>query len=207
MQLLVGLGNPGRKHARSRHNVGFMAVDEIVRRHSFGPWRKRFEGQCAEGTVGGEKILALKPETYMNASGRSVGQAVRFFKLSPADLVVIHDDIDLAPGKVRIKQGGGHAGHNGLRDIDAHIGRDYLRVRIGVGHPGLKDRVAGHVLDDFSKAETAWLDPLLSAIADAYPELTKGDGPGFSNRLALILHPDQAGPESDDTGDSGKRRA
>ena len=190
MQLLVGLGNPGRTHAHSRHNIGFMAVDEIVRRHSFGPWRKRFEGQCAEGTIEGEKILVLKPQTYMNASGRAVGQAVRFFKLTPGDVTVIHDDIDLAPAKVRLKMGGGHAGHNGLRDIEAHIGRDYARVRIGVGHPGLKDEVTGHVLDSFSKAEMAWVEPLVEAIAEAFPHLAAGDGPGFTNRLALILTPE-----------------
>ena len=189
MQLLVGLGNPGRKHARDRHNIGFLAVDEIVRRHSFGPWRKRFEGKCAEGTVDGEKILALKPATYMNDSGRSVGAAVRFYKLAPQDVTVIHDEVDLAPEKVRFKKGGGHAGHNGLRSIDSHIGRDYARVRIGVGHPGLKDEVAGHVLDRFSKAEMGWARPLVEAIAEAFPYLAAGDGPGFSNRLALILAP------------------
>ncbi len=190
MRLLVGLGNPGKKHARSRHNIGFMAVDEIVRRHSFGPWRKRFDGQCAVGVVDGEKILALKPQTYMNASGRSVGAAARFFKLTPGDVTVLHDDIDLAPGKVRHKVGGGHAGHNGLRDIAAQIGRDFTRVRIGVGHPGLKDEVSGHVLDSFSKAEMTWVDPLLPAIAEAFPYLAAGDGPGFTNRLALILTPE-----------------
>jgi PTH1 family peptidyl-tRNA hydrolase len=190
MHLLVGLGNPGKKHARGRHNVGFMAVDEIARRNSFGPWRKRFEGQCAEGVIDGTKVLALKPETYMNASGRSVGAAVRFFKLTQADVTVLHDDIDLAPGKVRHKVGGGHAGHNGLRDIDAQIGREFARVRIGVGHPGLKDQVSGHVLDSFSKAEMVWVEPLLAAIAEACRFLTNVDGPGFTNRVALILRPE-----------------
>lgn len=190
MRLLVGLGNPGPKYSRNRHNIGFLAVDEIVRCHSFGPWRNRFEGQCAEGTVDGEKILALKPGTYMNASGRSVAAAVRFYKLVPSDVTVFHDEIDLAPQKVRFKVGGGHAGHNGIRDIAAHIGPEFARVRIGVGHPGLKDRVSGHVLDDFSKAEMEWVTPLLSAIAEAAPRLAAGDGPGFTNRLAMILAPE-----------------
>ncbi len=194
MHLLVGLGNPGAKHSRNRHNIGFMAVDEIVRRHSFGPWRKRFEGRCAEGNFDGEKILALKPDTYMNESGRSVGAAVRFYKLELADVTVIHDEIDLAPEKVRFKLGGGHAGHNGIRDIAAHIGADFARVRIGVGHPGLKDRVTGHVLDDFAKAELEWVAPLLAAIAEAAPRLAVGDGPGFANRLAMILTPKEPEP-------------
>ena len=205
MHLLVGLGNPGAKHSRNRHNIGFMAVDEIVRRHSFGPWRKRFEGRCAEGNFDGEKILALKPDTFMNESGRAVGAAVRFYKLEPGDLTVIHDEIDLAPEKVRYKLGGGHAGHNGIRDIAAHIGADFARVRIGVGHPGLKDRVTGHVLDDFSKAELEWVAPLLAAIAEAAPRLAAGDGPGFTNRLAMILAPEEPGPPAQDPGgrDSG----
>ncbi|TDI63537.1 MAG: aminoacyl-tRNA hydrolase [Alphaproteobacteria bacterium] len=205
MHLLVGLGNPGAKHSRNRHNIGFMAVDEIVRRHSFGPWRKRFEGRCAEGNFDGEKILALKPDTFMNESGRAVGAAVRFYKLEPGDLTVIHDEIDLAPEKVRFKLGGGHAGHNGIRDIAAHIGADFARVRIGVGHPGLKDRVTGHVLDDFSKAELQWVAPLLAAIAEAAPRLAAGDGAGFSNRLAMILAPKEAEPPAQHPGgrDSG----
>ena len=193
MHLLVGLGNPGAKYARNRHNIGFMAVDEIARRHGFGPWRKRFDGQCAEGTLDGEKVLALKPETYMNESGRSVGAAVRFYKLPPSDVTVIHDEIDLAPEKVRFKIGGGHAGHNGIRDIAAHIGSDFARVRIGVGHPGLKERVTGHVLDDFSKAEMDWVGPLLEAIAEAAPRLASGDGAGFTNRLATLLAPPPEG--------------
>lgn len=191
MQLLVGLGNPGAKYGLSRHNIGFMAVDEIARRHGFGPWRKRFEGHLAEGAIGDTKVLALKPETYMNRSGRSVGAAVRFYKLDPGDVVVVHDEIDLAPGKVRFKQGGGHAGHNGIRDIEAHIGPDFKRVRIGVGHPGLKGEVTGHVLDRFSKAELEWVAPLLEAVAEAYPELVTGGGPKFTNRLAMLLAPQE----------------
>ncbi|MDH3239247.1 MAG: aminoacyl-tRNA hydrolase [Alphaproteobacteria bacterium] len=191
MHLLVGLGNPGAKYARNRHNIGFMALDEIVRRHGFGPWRKRFEAQCAEGTLAGVKVLALKPETFMNHSGRSVGAAVRFYKLEPGDVTVIHDEIDLAPEKVRFKVGGGHAGHNGIRDVAAQIGADFARVRIGVGHPGLKDRVSGHVLDDFSKAEMAWVEPLIDAVAAAAPRLAAGDGPGFTNELGRILAPEK----------------
>jgi PTH1 family peptidyl-tRNA hydrolase len=189
VRLLVGLGNPGAKYARTRHNIGFMAVDEIVRRHGFGPWRTRFQGQVAEGTVDGEKILALKPETWMNNSGRAVGEAVRFFKLAPGDVTVIHDDIDLAAGKVRFKIGGGHAGHNGLRDIDAHIGKEYARVRLGIGHPGTSDDVHDHVLDEFSKADMAWVTPLIDAVSDAFPLLARGEGQKFLTRVALILNP------------------
>lgn len=205
MRLLVGLGNPGAKYARTRHNIGFMAVDEIVRRHGFGPWRSRFSGQCAEGVVEGEKVLALKPETFMNNSGRAVGEAVRFFKLDPSDVTVIHDEIDLAAGKLRFKVGGGHAGHNGLRDIDAHIGKDYARVRIGVGHPGEPERVTNHVLDEFSKADMTWVTPLLDAVADAFPHLAKGDGARFLTQVALILNPPppkSAGKKKDNTGDA-----
>jgi PTH1 family peptidyl-tRNA hydrolase len=189
VRLLVGLGNPGAKYAETRHNIGFMAVDEIVRRHSFGPWRRKFEGQCAEGTIDGEKILALKPETFMNESGRSVGAALRFFKLAPADVTVIHDEIDLAAGKIHFKVGGGHAGHNGLRSIDSHIGKDYARVRLGVGHPGEPERVTSHVLDSFSKADQTWLTPLIDAVAEAAPHLAKGDGQRFLTQVALILKP------------------
>ncbi len=180
-----------------------MAVDEIVRRHSFGPWRGRFDGQCAEGTVAGEKVLALKPETYMNNSGRSVGQAVRFYKLAPADVIVIHDEIDLAAGKIRYKVGGGHAGHNGLRDIDAHIGKDYARVRLGIGHPGVPEQVHDHVLDTFSKAEGEWLAPLLDAIAEAFPLLVTGDSAKFLTRVALILNPPPPKPPRGDAGNGG----
>jgi PTH1 family peptidyl-tRNA hydrolase len=207
----VGLGNPGAKYAQTRHNIGFMAVDEIVRRHSFGPWRARFDGVCAEGTVDGEKILALKPQTFMNLSGRSVGAAVRFFKLAPEDVVVIHDEIDLAAGKLRFKTGGGHAGHNGLRDIDNHIGKNYARVRIGIGHPGEPEQVSDHVLDTFSKTDMAWVTPLLDAVADAFPHLARGDGARFLTQVAVILNPPPKKParptpgsagDSDPTGDA-----
>jgi PTH1 family peptidyl-tRNA hydrolase len=200
MHLLVGLGNPGAKYSRNRHNIGFMAVDEIARHHSFGPWRKRFEGQCAEGTFDGKNTLVLKPDTYMNESGRAVGEALRFFKLTPADVTVFHDEIDLAPQKVRFKKGGGHAGHNGIRDIAAHIGADFARVRIGVGHPGIKDRVSGHVLDNFSKTEMEWVVPLLDAITEATPRLAVGDGPGFTNRLAMILTPEEPNKPVQESG-------
>lgn len=189
MRLLVGLGNPGAKYARTRHNIGFMAVDEIVRRHGFGPWRARFQGQAAEGALDGEKLLALKPETYMNDSGRAVAEAARFYKIAPTDIIVMHDDIDLAAGKIRFKIGGGHAGHNGLRDIDAHIGNGYARVRLGIGHPGTSDEVHDHVLDEFSKADMAWVTPLIEAVAEAFPLLTPTDGQKFLTRVALILNP------------------
>ncbi len=189
MLLLVGLGNPGPAYAGHRHNVGYMAVDEIVRRHSFGAFRSRFQGVVSEGTVDGVKVLALKPTTYMNESGRSVAAAARFYKLDPADVLVVHDDLDLAPGKVRVKTGGGIAGHNGLRSIRAHIGPDFRRLRIGIGHPGHKDRVTPYVLHDFAKADREWLEPLLDAVATAFPLLAKGDGAAFMSRVALILNP------------------
>ena len=204
MRLLVGLGNPGPKYARTRHNIGFMAVDEIVRRHSFGPWRARFQGQCAEAVVDDEKVIALKPETWMNNSGRAVGEAVRFFKLAPGDVTVIHDDIDLAAAKVRFKVGGGHAGHNGLRDIDAHIGKDYARVRLGIGHPGTSDDVHDHVLDEFSKADMAWVTPLIDAVSEAFPLLARGEGQKFLTRVALILNPPPPRPPREPPrGDNG----
>ncbi len=186
MRLIVGLGNPGRDYARNRHNIGFMAVDEIVRRHGFEPFRAKFQGQLSEGRVPGigDKVLALKPETYMNESGRSVLAAMSFYKLDPADILVLHDEIDLAPGKVRVKRGGGHAGHNGLRSLHSHIGDAYGRLRIGVGHPGDKDRVAGHVLKDFSKADQAWVAPLVDALAANIDLLLAGDDSLFMTRIA-----------------------
>ena len=174
MLLIVGLGNPGSRYAANRHNIGFMAVDEIVRRHCFSPWRQRFQGDVAEGRLDGEKTMALKPRTYMNESGRAVGEAMRFFKLRPEDVVVFHDELDLAPGKLRVKRGGGHAGHNGLRSIIAHIGPDFRRVRIGIGHPGDPARVTGYVLGDFAKSDREWTEPLLEAIGEAAPLLTTG---------------------------------
>jgi PTH1 family peptidyl-tRNA hydrolase len=160
-------------------------VDEIVRRHSFGPWRRRFQGQSCDGSVDAEKVLALKPQTFMNVSGQSVGEAMRFFKLTPPDVIVIHDDLDLAPGKVRVKQGGGHGGHNGLRSIDDHIGKDYWRIRLGIGHPGNKDLVHGYVLHDFSKTEQVWLEPLLDTVAKEFPLMVAGQPEKFASRIAI----------------------
>jgi len=189
MRLFVGLGNPGAKYAQNRHNVGFMALDRIAGDHGFGGWKARFQGQVSEGVLGSEKVVLLKPGTFMNLSGQSVGEAMRFYKLTPADVVVFHDEIDLAPGKCRVKTGGGHAGHNGLRSIHQHIGPDYVRVRIGVGHPGHKDAVAGYVLRDFAKAEQGWLDDLLRGIGDGAADLAKGDGARFLNAVGLRMSP------------------
>lgn len=189
MLLFVGLGNPGADYARNRHNVGFMVVDAIAERHGFAPWRRRFQALAAEGMLGAEKVLALKPQTYMNNSGRAVGEAVRFFKLSPDQVYVLYDEIDLAPGKLRIKRGGGRGSHNGIRDIFDHIGADFWRVRIGVGHPGHKDAVIGHVLKDFAKADRDWLETMLDAMAGAAPLLAGGDGNGFMNKVTVALQP------------------
>jgi len=194
MRLLVGLGNPGARHARNRHNIGFMAVDEIVGRYGFGPWRKRFQGRVAEGRVGGEKLLALEPQTYMNESGRAVGEALRFYKLEPEQAVVLHDEIDLKPGKVKVKLGGGPGGHNGLRSIDDHIGRDYWRVRLGVGHPGDKELVHGHVLHDFAKADEDWLAKLLEAVAAELPLLIAGDERAFMSKVNQVQVPPRPKP-------------
>lgn len=189
MKLFVGLGNPGPKYASNRHNVGFMALDRIAADHGFGAWRAKYQGQLGEGSLGGEKVILLKPETFMNNSGQSVGEAMRFYKLEPSDVIVFHDEIDLAPGKLRVKQGGGHAGHNGLRSLHAHISDAYHRVRIGVGHPGHKDAVPHFVLKDFSKADQDWLLPMLDGIADGAPDLAKGDAGRFQNAVALRLKP------------------
>lgn len=200
MLLVVGLGNPGPAYAKNRHNIGFMAVDEIVRRHSFGPFRAKFQGEIAEGTIGGTKALALKPLTYMNESGRSAAACASFYKIPPTDVIVLHDELDLPPGKLRVKRGGGHGGHNGLRSLDAHLGAGYRRVRLGIGHPGDKERVHGHVLSDFSKADQTWLAPLLEAVADAFPLLVAGDDGGFMNKVSVTLNPPKpkaAKPESE----------
>lgn len=189
MKLFVGLGNPGPKYERNRHNIGFMALDQIASDHGFSPWKSKFQALISEGTLGGEKVLLLKPQTFMNLSGQSVGEAMRFYKLTPADVVVLHDELDLAPGKARMKQGGGHAGHNGLRSIHSHIGADYARVRLGIGHPGHKDAVAGYVLRDFPKADEGWLDDLMRGISDGAAELAKGNGGKFMNAVALRVAP------------------
>ncbi len=187
--LIAGLGNPGQSYARNRHNVGFMATDVIHESYEFGPWRRRFEGIVSEGMLARRKTWLLKPATFMNESGRSVGAAARFFKLLPEAIVVMHDEIDLAAGKLRTKVGGGDAGHNGLRSITSTLGPDYRRVRIGVGHPGEKERVHGHVLQNFSAVDEDWLVPLLSAIAKAAPFLAKDDDAGFMNKVAVTLNP------------------
>lgn len=189
MRLFVGLGNPGPKYARNRHNIGFMAVDRIAADHGFAPWRAKFQGSVSEGRLGGEKVALLKPGTFMNLSGQSVGEAMRFFKLEPSDIVVFHDEIDLAPGKLKVKTGGGHAGHNGLRSLHAHIGEAYTRVRMGVGHPGRKEAVAGYVLHDFAKADEDWLDNMLRGISDGSAALAAGDTGKFQNAVALRLNP------------------
>ena len=190
--LVVGLGNPGPKYQANRHNIGFMAVDAIARRYRFSSFRSRFQGELADGVVGDESVLILKPMTFMNESGRSVAAAARFFKIPVERIVVFHDELDLAEGKIRVKNGGGHAGHNGLRSLHAHLGPDYRRVRLGIGHPGDKDRVVGHVLKDFSNAE--WLEALLDAVADTFPYLVKGDAATFMSKVALALNPPKARP-------------
>lgn len=184
MQLWVGLGNPGAQYARNRHNIGFMAVDAIAAAHGFGPWRAKFQGRIAEGRIGTEKLLLLKPETYMNVSGDSVRAALTFFKLGPGDVTVFHDELDLEAGRTRVKTGGGHAGHNGLRSIDAHIGPAFRRVRLGIGHPGDKRLVSNHVLGDFARSDADWLEPLLAAVAKAAPALAAGDAARFQAQLA-----------------------
>ena len=191
MLLLVGLGNPGDKYFDNRHNVGFMAVDEVAGRHGFGPWRQKFQSLVSDGTLAGEKVMLLKPQTWMNNSGQAVGEAMRFFKLEPGDVAVIYDEIDLAPGKLKVKTGGGAAGHNGIRDVIRHIGEDFRRVRIGVGHPGDKDKVMKHVLSDFAASDDVWLDPLLEAIAEAAPLLAEGEDAKFMTRVALLLQPEK----------------
>lgn len=188
MILVVGLGNPGPEYSRNRHNIGFMAADALVRRHSFGPWRTKFQGEIAEGSIDGVKTLVLKPLTYMNLSGQSVAAAARFLKIAVEDVVVIHDELDVAPGRMKVKRGGGAGGHNGLKSIDSHLGANYRRLRLGIGHPGDKALVSGYVLHDFAKADT-WLDPLVEAVADCFPQLLAGDEAGFMNKVALATQP------------------
>ncbi len=189
MQLWVGLGNPGTKYAANRHNIGFMAVDRIAADHGFAPWKKRLQGQVCEGRFGSARVILLKPETFMNLSGQSVRAAADFYKVPVEAITVFHDELDLGPGRVRLKQGGGHAGHNGLRSIHQHMGEAYARVRLGIGHPGDKDRVAGYVLSDFAKAEATWLDDLLRGLSDGAPALAAGDGARFLNAVALRTAP------------------
>ncbi|MCW3784361.1 aminoacyl-tRNA hydrolase [Defluviimonas salinarum] len=199
MRLFVGLGNPGQKYAGNRHNIGFMAVDRIAADHGFGPWRAKFQGLVSEGRLGTERVALLKPGTFMNLSGQSVGEAMRFYKLEPGDVTVFHDELDLAPGKVRVKTGGGHAGHNGLRSLHQHIGEGYERVRLGIGHPGHKDRVSPYVLSDFAKAEAGWLDDLMRGISDGAAALAAGDATRFMNAVSLRTAPPRSSGGADST--------
>jgi PTH1 family peptidyl-tRNA hydrolase len=187
MLLFVGLGNPGAKYARNRHNIGFMAVDEIARRHGFAPWRRRSQGETSEGTLGRERVILLKPTTYMNDSGRAVQEAANFFKLGMAEIAVFQDELELQPGKLRVKVGGGIAGHNGLRSISSHIGNEYRRVRLGIGHPGVKELVHHHVLSDFAKADDAWVAALCEAVAENAPLLAAGQDSSFQNKVHLAM--------------------
>jgi PTH1 family peptidyl-tRNA hydrolase len=187
MLLLVGLGNPGAEYSGNRHNIGFMAVEATAKRHGIGPWRRRFQGVATEGPLDGARALLLLPGTYMNESGRAVAEAMGFYKLGLSDVVVVHDELDLAPGKVRVKTGGGSAGHNGLRSITAHIGNDYRRVRVGIGHPGNKDMVHHYVLSDFAKSERAWVEALCGIIADNAGLLAKGEDASFQNKVHLAM--------------------
>ena len=187
--LIAGLGNPGNQYARNRHNAGFIVLDTLHAEHGFGPWKAKFEGLLSEGSLGGRKTYLLKPQTYMNLSGDSVGPALRFFKLPLSALVVVHDEIDLAAGKLKVKKGGGDAGQNGLRSITATLGPDYRRVRLGIGHPGEKHKVSGHVLQNFSADDIGWLKPLVEAMAEAAPLLAKDDDAGFMSKVALLLKP------------------
>ena len=187
MRLFVGLGNPGAKYAHNRHNIGFMAIDEIARRHGFAPWRRRFQGQTAEGSIDGEKVVLLRPETFMNESGRAVQEAANFFKLGVDDIIVFQDELELPPAKLRVKVGGGIAGHNGLRSISAHIGNEYRRVRLGIGHPGIKELVHGHVLSDFAKDDRPWVEALCTAIADNAGLLATAKDLTFQNKVHLAM--------------------
>ncbi|MGA2994710.1 aminoacyl-tRNA hydrolase [Bradyrhizobium sp.] len=187
MRLFVGLGNPGAKYAHNRHNIGFMAIDEIARRHGFAPWRRRFQGQTSEGTIDGEKVVLLRPETFMNESGRAVQEAANFYKLGVDDIIVFQDELELPPAKLRVKVGGGIAGHNGLRSISAHIGNEYRRVRLGIGHPGIKELVHGHVLSDFAKDDRPWVEALCTAIADNAGLLASGKDSTFQNKVHLVM--------------------
>jgi len=185
MLIIAGLGNPGSKYAGNRHNIGFMAADALQRRAGFSPWSKKFRAEISEGEIAGEKILLMKPQTFMNLSGESVGEAMRFYKLGPENVIAIYDELDLAPGKARLKVGGGHGGHNGVKSLDAHCGKEYRRLRLGIGHPGAKELVHGYVLGDFSKADQTWLQPLIDALAENAEMLVKGEESQFLNKLAL----------------------
>jgi PTH1 family peptidyl-tRNA hydrolase len=205
MRLFVGLGNPGAKYQGNRHNIGFMVIDEIARRHGFSPWRRRFQGESADGVLDGERITLLKPLTYMNDSGRAVQEAANFYKIGQSEIAVFHDEIELPPAKVRVKVGGGIAGHNGLRSISAHIGNDYLRVRLGVGHPGVKELVHNHVLGDFAKSERPWVEALCEIAADNAGLIAKGKDASFANKVHLAMQ--AKGFYDNDKGGETKGRA
>lgn len=207
MKLFVGLGNPGAKYAMNRHNIGFLAVDEIAGHHTFTPWRSKFNAEICEGQLGHQKAILLKPQTYMNLSGQSVGEASRFYKIETKDITVFHDELDLAPGKCRVKQGGGHAGHNGLRSVHQHLSADYQRVRLGIGHPGRKELVSTYVLQNFPKADLDWLNDLLCGIGEGAVDLAEGHADKFMNviakRLAFVASPQdlKAAPSKSDPSD------
>jgi PTH1 family peptidyl-tRNA hydrolase len=198
MLLFVGLGNPGDRYVGNRHNVGFRVVEAIAKRHGIAPWRRRFQGVAAEGPLGGERVLLLLPGTFMNESGRAVAEAMHFYKLALSDIVIFHDELDLPPGKVRVKTGGGVAGHNGLRSITAHIGNDYRRVRIGIGHPGIKDLVEPYVLSDFAKSERDWVAALTDIVADNAELLARGEEASFQNKVHLAMDAKGFGPAAED---------
>lgn len=201
MLLLVGLGNPGAEYALNRHNLGFLVLDAIVEDYGFSPWRTKFQAWISEGKLGGEKVLALKPQTFMNRSGDAVSAAVRFFKLEPSDVLVVHDELDLAPAKVKVKTGGGTAGHNGLKDIGSHIGPDFRRVRIGIGHPGSKDRVHRYILGNFSMADQEWVADVVGAIVGAAPLLAKGEDARFMSDVAMQMAPQDQQNKQDKSDD------
>lgn len=205
MLLFAGLGNPGREYAANRHNIGFMVIDEIARRWSFPAFRKKYQGLVSEGSIGEQRVMLLMPQTYMNESGRCVGEAARFHKVTTGDVYVFHDELDLAAGKLRVKMGGGNAGHNGLKSISAHIGNDYRRIRLGIGHPGEKDRVHGHVLSDFAKSEAGWVDALIDAIARNADYLAQGQAPAFQNRVHLAMDAAGFGDKKEEKKKDGKQ--
>ncbi|MGB3447994.1 MAG: aminoacyl-tRNA hydrolase [Xanthobacteraceae bacterium] len=205
MRLFVGLGNPGAKYQGNRHNIGFIALDVMARRHGFAPWRRRFQGETSEGSLDGERVVLLKPATYMNESGRAVGEAMHFFKMTLSDISVFHDELELPPGKIRIKVGGGIAGHNGLRSISAHAGNDYRRVRMGIGHPGVKDLVHAYVLNDFAKAERPRFEALCDIVADNAALLATGKDATFQNKVHLAMQAKGFGTEKDEGDGNGAK--
>jgi PTH1 family peptidyl-tRNA hydrolase len=200
MQLFVGLGNPESKYAKNRHNVGFMAIDALAAAYGFGDFREKYHGLLAEGQIGTQKVLLLKPQTFVNKSGVSVSEAVNFFKLDGSQIVVFYDELDLPPGKLRMRRGGGFAGHNGLRSINAHMGADFRRARLGIGHPGDKAKVTGHVLGDFAKADADWLADFLKALADHAPLLAAGDDATYQTRVVEAMHSQDQTEQEDENG-------